>query len=1219
MMRIAIDLQGIQSKGSRTRGIGRYSNNIIKSLIKKYTDNHYILVSNAALIDIRDDFSRELGYSNVHYFEWFSPTPLDFISNSRYLCDVAKSLRTYAFNRLDPDIIIITSLLEGFSDNAYTCIEFNDISCPVVSIFYDLIPLLNRDLYLSRNKIFEEFYLSKLNDFKRLDGIFAISNSSANEAITHLKINPSKVFNISSGCDINIFNLSKDESLSERINNINSKFILYTGAGDPRKNLYTLLKAYSKLKWNLYQNYTLVIAGKLLELEIQKLNEWIDLFNIESEQIILLGYVSDKELVTLYKRCSLFVFPSFHEGFGLPVLEAMSCGAPVIASNTTSLPELLGSKEAMFDPHDFKSIKNLIEKSLEDAKFTNFLLSNSYEQSLKFSWDNTASLVNKAINQILIKKKKKDYNLSWNLISDKNKKLLAELFIDLTQLDYKKKFYKDQLLECISASIDLINYNSDSINRLYSTTNYPNQIRVEGPFDSSYSLSILNRAFVNALSKSGYDVSLKNTEGFGDYDTNVDYLKQYSSIYSIFIQSKTHNEDCSFLCRNLYPPRVNDMDCRFNILHSYGWEESEFPKKWINDFNLNLQGITLMSNQVKKILIDNGVKLPMKVTGLGLDHILEVKSDLTFNVRAKKYKILHISSCFPRKSIDILIKSYGQAFDCNDDVTLIIKTFKNPHNKLEEILSEAREKNKFFPDVQIIYEDLNDSQIKALYLLSNVFVAPSRGEGFGLPIGEAMLLGIPVITTNWGGQIDFCDSHNSWLIDYKFSPARTHFQLQMSYWAEPSSKHLTFLLKSLYKMPIEEISKKTIIAKDNLNSHTWTNIVERNIKFFNSLRKENNLINSKIGWVTTWGIKCGISSYSYNLLSNINQKITIFTQIGQQFKINTEHINIPCWDIDINSNKGLDSLFKKIVSEGITSLVIQFNYGFFNLDEFSKLLEKLNNNHINIIIFFHSTQDPKHSNKKLFSISKYLKFCKRLLVHSIDDLNRLKEIGLVENVSLFPHGFHDFSDHIRKKSNPILSRYFYKSVVKRIATYGFCLPNKGFDKLILAIKLLRDMKANVSLTIYSAIYSEEYRYIFDELIAMTHELGVEDLVSINGQYMTDQDTLSNLSLHDLIVFPYQETSESSSASVRYGIASLRPVLVTPSPIFNDCADYLHFLRGFTPEEIAEGIYEWLYDDINSLEVYKNSLHTRISNIKELSFSRLAKRLLNMIESLEINK
>ena len=135
---------------------------------------------------------------------------------------------------------------------------------------------------------------------------------------------------------------------------------------------------------------------------------------------------------------------------------------------------------------------------------------------------------------------------------------------------------------------------------------------------------------------------------------------------------------------------------------------------------------------------------------------------------------------------------------------------------------------------------------------------------------------------------------------------------------------------------------------------------------------------------------------------------------------------------------------------------------------------------------------------------------------------------------------------------------------------------------------------------------------------MTHDLGVEDLVSINGQYMSDQDTLRNLSLQDLIVFPYQETTESSSASVRHGISSLRPVLVTPSAIFDDCADYLHFLRGFTPEDIAEGIYDWFYDDKNRQEVFKNSLNKRISNINELSFIRLAKRLIDMIESLEIN-
>ena len=145
-MRIAIDLQGLQSKGSRERGIGRYSNNIIKNLIENDTGNHYILVANAALTDIREDLVKELSYPNVHYLEWFSPTPLDFISSSNYLCEVAKCLRTYVFNRLDPDIIILTSLLEGFSDNAYTGLKFTDIKCSVVSIvalfFFSTVRLL---------------------------------------------------------------------------------------------------------------------------------------------------------------------------------------------------------------------------------------------------------------------------------------------------------------------------------------------------------------------------------------------------------------------------------------------------------------------------------------------------------------------------------------------------------------------------------------------------------------------------------------------------------------------------------------------------------------------------------------------------------------------------------------------------------------------------------------------------------------------------------------------------------------------------------------------------------------------------------------------------------------------------------------------------------------------------------------------------------------------
>ena len=122
------------------------------------------------------------------------------------------------------------------------------------------------------------------------------------------------------------------------------------------------------------------------------------------------------------------------------------------------------------------------------------------------------------------------------------------------------------------------------------------------------------------------------------------------------------------------------------MLHAYGWEESEFPQRWVDEFNAHLQGITVMSKFVKKILIDNGVKIPIAVSGLGLDHVDNIVADYQINKELKKYKILHVSSCFERKGIDILLKAYGKAFNINDEVTLIIKTFVNPHNKIEQIL-----------------------------------------------------------------------------------------------------------------------------------------------------------------------------------------------------------------------------------------------------------------------------------------------------------------------------------------------------------------------------------------------------------------------------------------------------------------------------------------------------------------------------------------------------
>ena len=196
-MRLAIDLQGIQSEGSRKRGIGRYSIEIVKNIVKEADNDEIILVANASLADLRFLFKDQLKLENVRYYEWFSPCPLDYLSKKNITFSIGLYLRSYAFSLIKPDFILLTSVFEGFSDNCFTEFDNDFITSKVGSIFYDLIPLINSNLYLDNNPDFAEFYKSKISQLKSLDLLFAISRSSAAEAAKYLNYNSKNIYNIS--------------------------------------------------------------------------------------------------------------------------------------------------------------------------------------------------------------------------------------------------------------------------------------------------------------------------------------------------------------------------------------------------------------------------------------------------------------------------------------------------------------------------------------------------------------------------------------------------------------------------------------------------------------------------------------------------------------------------------------------------------------------------------------------------------------------------------------------------------------------------------------------------------------------------------------------------------------------------------------------------------------------------------------------------------------
>ncbi len=711
--------------------------------------------------------------------------------------------------------------------------------------------------------------------------------------------------------------------------------------------------------------------------------------------------------------------------------------------------------------------------------------------------------------------------------------------------------------------------NFEQLERAMRSSTLPERLtwRIEGPFDSSYSLALLNRETALALDELGHRVVLHSTEGPGDFVPNEQFLLAHPVLARLHRKAKEISPTNSDVTsRNLYPPRVNDMTCRLNMLHHYAWEESGFPQEWMTHFNEHLQGITCLSRHVQKIMVDNGATVPLMTSGCGVDHCDRFSADPGFRIEAREFRFLHVSSCFPRKGADVLLKAYGQAFAASDAVTLVIKTFPNPHNEIRKWLAEARRAAPDYPDVLLIEEDLTDAQLKALYRQCHALVAPSRAEGFGLPLAEAMLSGLPVITTGWGGQLDFCTPDTAWLIDFVFAPAETHFGLFNSVWAEPNADHLTQILREVHALPLESRRQRSDAGRDLLMLRfKWKDVATNLV----AAARNGSIIPTpptpRIGWVSTWNTPCGIAAYSAHLVASLPSEVTVLAPhaAGKISPADDQEV-VRCWRA--GEGDALASLLETIEARELDCVVIQFNYGFFNFAHFSNFLSALSNAGKIVAVMMHATSDPPHApEKRLPQLAEALALCQRILVHSANDLNRLKAIGLVDNVALFPHGV---LDHPTIPQIPRTA----SSAPFTIASYGFFLPHKGLLELIEALPLLLAEGRAVCLKMINAAYPiPESAALIETARHRVAQLGLTHAVQIVADFLPDAESLDRLSDADLIVFPYQDTGESSSAAVRYGLATGRPVAVTPLAIFDDVSRAVFRLPGKSPADIVRGI------------------------------------------------
>ncbi len=895
--------------------------------------------------------------------------------------------------------------------------------------------------------------------------------------------------------------------------------LLFVGRINAAKGQRELVHAYAAFRARFERPSRLVLVGRddgEHDPFLQALRRDITALGLEPH-VHLTGGIDDDALDRHYAAADLYVSLSRHEGFGVPLVEAMAHGVPVLALAGGAVPYTLAGAGRLLDDAAPAVVAAALLELARDPAAREALRARGTARLADFALDRQRAVLGQAL-------------LRAGAALPEEPELGARLDANL-------------------------------------------RFSIAGHVNGSYSLAAINRDLALALEAARPGrVRLLPVEGTATFDLSGVPAAQAAAI-EILARRPPHATGPELVISQHYPVHVppHPGDLAVALLF---WEESLLPAATIATLNANFRAVVAPTRFVQRALLESGLRIPVRVIppALRLEPFLALRPDRATAGAAPVHRFLHVSSCFPRKGVDVLLAAWAAAFRAGDPVRLVIKGFPNPHNEAAALLRALREDDPGIAPVELVDRDLDEAALLGLYADADTMVLPSRGEGYNLPAAEALAAGLRLIVTGAGGHMDFCTDADGPLPGVRLlrcrpAPSGSHVAAPGSTWLEPDRDDLVAALREAVagraRMPPPPPPPALADAAAVADAYA---------RLGTALLLTPSPDPVRVSWVSSWNVRCGVADYSRQLLDALavlpggpSTRCRVLCDQRTPAAPSEGDAYWPCWHAGQPDTAA--PLAAAIAADDADAVLIQHQPGLLCFRTLAALVEHPALRRRVLLATLHNTRHlAELPGPERGRVVRALRRLDRVLVHTEADVAALRAEGVVDAVTLLPHG-------VARSLPPAAARILAAAHdTPVIGCYGFFLPGKGIDTLVEALQLLRLRWPRARLRLVNAEYGYELsRCAVGRCREQVAALGLAAEVEFHTDFLAPAQSQALLAGCDLLALPYRPSLEASSAALRGAMTAGVPVAVTPIALFDEAGDAVFRFDDIDAHAVADGL------------------------------------------------